>query len=396
MIPPIPYTTKFQDKESGAITQPWLQWLELLRRQINDESTLVVSHDELADVTNNQHHNKEHAHDGLDGSGLVNFDSLTNPQAIDHEHSGTPTQQLVQANTHEDADTDTSVASLHHTLGSGNNQAAPGSHIHIPRIQLSFRPQSYFLNGHVTSGCLVATTTTAYDAFNVDSVLLGGLTGISDGTGMWTGHSSTTTSATALGALLIHTAQNFLRNPFIQIRFRTEAVNTDSRYWVGVTNSGSGTATVDGFPTVFDDWAGIYYDAGGAGTAWKFILRTGGTTNFSVDLSTLIASSTAYILQLQFVRVGTTPAYDIHFKLIAETYSGTTITTYTQESQVFTAQTGYNPGTDDIRAGYRISKRATGGAVTLSLRWQHIYSEIFREVNLALVDPYDYLTLKIQ
>lgn len=48
-----------------------------------------------------------HAHDGVDG-----------------------TNKLAQANTHESPDTDVATSSLHHTLGSGANQAAAGNHTH--------------------------------------------------------------------------------------------------------------------------------------------------------------------------------------------------------------------------------------------------------------------------
>jgi hypothetical protein len=50
--------------------------------------------------------------------------------AEDHDHDGSPTQKLAQANTHESPDTDTGTSSLHHTLGTGANQAAAGNHSH--------------------------------------------------------------------------------------------------------------------------------------------------------------------------------------------------------------------------------------------------------------------------
>ena len=40
-----------------------------------------------------------------------------------HDHSS---NKLTQANTHQSPDTDTATTSLHHTLGTGANQAAPG------------------------------------------------------------------------------------------------------------------------------------------------------------------------------------------------------------------------------------------------------------------------------
>jgi len=51
-----------------------------------------------------------------------------------HTHDGTDTTtggpKLLAANTHESPDTDTADSSLHHTLGTGEFQAAPGNHVH--------------------------------------------------------------------------------------------------------------------------------------------------------------------------------------------------------------------------------------------------------------------------
>lgn len=51
-----------------------------------------------------------------------------------HDHSGTDSighgTKLTQANTHQSADTDGATTALHHTIGSGANQAAAGNHVH--------------------------------------------------------------------------------------------------------------------------------------------------------------------------------------------------------------------------------------------------------------------------
>lgn len=51
-----------------------------------------------------------------------------------HDHSGGDTPgtgtKLLQSNTHEDADTDLSEDSIHHTIGLGPYQVAPGNHVH--------------------------------------------------------------------------------------------------------------------------------------------------------------------------------------------------------------------------------------------------------------------------
>lgn len=51
-----------------------------------------------------------------------------------HNHDGTDSRtggpKLAQANTHQSADTDSAPTAIHHTLGTGANQAAPGNHNH--------------------------------------------------------------------------------------------------------------------------------------------------------------------------------------------------------------------------------------------------------------------------
>ena len=48
-----------------------------------------------------------------------------------HRHTGDDdSEKLDQAHTHESADTDSGPTAIHHTLGKGANQAAPGNHTH--------------------------------------------------------------------------------------------------------------------------------------------------------------------------------------------------------------------------------------------------------------------------
>lgn len=47
-----------------------------------------------------------------------------------HTHDGTSGVKLSQSNTHQSPDTDAAAGSLHHTLGTGANQAASGTHTH--------------------------------------------------------------------------------------------------------------------------------------------------------------------------------------------------------------------------------------------------------------------------
>lgn len=51
---------------------------------------------------------------------------------LTHAHDGTARNgsKLVQANTHQSPDTDSSATALHHTIGTGANQGAAGNHTH--------------------------------------------------------------------------------------------------------------------------------------------------------------------------------------------------------------------------------------------------------------------------
>ncbi|HEY6019036.1 MAG TPA: hypothetical protein VIY48_03825 [Candidatus Paceibacterota bacterium] len=54
-----------------------------------------------------------------------------------HSHDGSTARhgsKLAQANTHQSADTDVGPTSIHHTLGHGANQAAPGNHSSLPEF----------------------------------------------------------------------------------------------------------------------------------------------------------------------------------------------------------------------------------------------------------------------
>lgn len=70
------------------------------------------------------------AHEGTLAHADLDSVGADDHHATDHDHDGAPTQQLAQANTHQSPDTDTATSALHHTLGSGANQAAAGNHTH--------------------------------------------------------------------------------------------------------------------------------------------------------------------------------------------------------------------------------------------------------------------------
>jgi len=74
-------------------------------------------------------HATSHENGGADEISVAGLSGeLADPQPPkNHDHSA---NKLAQANTHESADTDTAPTSLHHTLGTGANQAAAGNHTH--------------------------------------------------------------------------------------------------------------------------------------------------------------------------------------------------------------------------------------------------------------------------
>lgn len=80
--------------------------------------------------TGNFNHVESHTNMGDAIEALQHYASIRS-----HDHSGAGTDptkgaKLKQINTHQDADTDASPSAIHHTLGTGAFQAAPGNHTH--------------------------------------------------------------------------------------------------------------------------------------------------------------------------------------------------------------------------------------------------------------------------
>jgi hypothetical protein len=92
----------------------------------------------------------EHHHDL--GQAVIALESNAAKKAHDHSGDAADTSKgakLTQANTHQSADTDTSTTAIHHTLGTGANQAAAGNHTHTAANYVlctsSTRPSSPYL-----------------------------------------------------------------------------------------------------------------------------------------------------------------------------------------------------------------------------------------------------------
>jgi hypothetical protein len=95
----------------------------------------ALSHDDLVDVSPDDHHPQSHTHDGSDGSGSVDHGDLTGVTADQHHakahnHTVADGTGTVQHKDLGGLDTNLAATSLHHTLGSGATQAAPGNHVH--------------------------------------------------------------------------------------------------------------------------------------------------------------------------------------------------------------------------------------------------------------------------
>lgn len=98
---------------------------------------LGINHSDLSAIGANDHHNQAHAHNAGVGDA----------------------QKLVQANTHESPDTDVAPASLHHTLGTGANQATAGND---SRLTPYTDTEANILAATKTAGTLAYSTDTFY------------------------------------------------------------------------------------------------------------------------------------------------------------------------------------------------------------------------------------------
>lgn len=70
-------------------------------------------------------------------------------ESADHSHASTGLQggKLAQSSTHESPDTDAGTSSLHHTIGTGANQAAAGNHTHATGTEYTFSNGVKILTG---------------------------------------------------------------------------------------------------------------------------------------------------------------------------------------------------------------------------------------------------------
>lgn len=71
------------------------------------------------------------------GDPLGVLTAIASFSAGNHTHNGIDGAQLAQANTHQSADTDSATTAIHHTLGTGANQAAAGNHTHVTYVRLT-------------------------------------------------------------------------------------------------------------------------------------------------------------------------------------------------------------------------------------------------------------------
>jgi hypothetical protein len=99
-----------------------------LQSALNAKSATTHNHSgTYAASANGVTNGDSHDHSGGDGA-QISYGNLSNVPSTfapaSHDHSS---NKLNQANTHESADTDSATTSLHHTLGTGANQACAGN-----------------------------------------------------------------------------------------------------------------------------------------------------------------------------------------------------------------------------------------------------------------------------
>lgn len=126
---------------------------------------------------------------GVDDTQTLTNKTLTSPTLTtptisstgfanaNHAHSGsTSGGKLLQANTHESVDTDVSTSSIHHTLGTGQYQAAPGSHTHTqttnPVVKIASATNQSIANNTTTTVDFTSTefNSSEWSLFSIDLV----------------------------------------------------------------------------------------------------------------------------------------------------------------------------------------------------------------------------------
>jgi hypothetical protein len=100
----------------------------------------------LTDARTPTAHKTSHENGGADEISVAGLSGeLADPQPPkNHDHSA---NKLAQANTHESADTDSAPTALHHTLGTGANQAAAGNHLHTG----VYEPANANIQSHISN-----------------------------------------------------------------------------------------------------------------------------------------------------------------------------------------------------------------------------------------------------
>jgi hypothetical protein len=316
-LPPVPYQTDFQDKTTTRITQPWLQWLEQLRSTLNRLTTGqgTLLHDELTDVSTDQHHAEVHTH--LNGdSGAVSHVELTN----------------VTINQHHDK------SHVHLNDGSGtvdynSLSSLPTIPTQTPLRDLWALKQWYAaravnvgsdvsgVSGSTllsTIGCTAAFSSSAASAFSTwdavnpygilftsttiqDHVFFQTYMGSSQGAGAWIA----------------------LHNPYVQFGIKTGASVADITLFIGSLadpNGTSPTSAQEALPSSYGSWPNFigfrFLASGGTGT-WDVIHRTTTATATITSTAVTVSANTAYKFEIETVDLGVTWTFKINGVLVA-------------------------------------------------------------------------------
>jgi hypothetical protein len=200
----------------------------------------------------------------VDGGGVTAYSDLTEiPSTFapsNHDHAS---NKLAQSNTHESADTDSGTTSLHHTIGTGANQAAAGNHTH--------------------------NYSETYQGLNTNLTALSEITGAADTYTYFTGAGSmTTASITSAGRSLVDDSSTTAMRDTLG----TPALN-------GFENRTSSTLAMSG--SDFQITTGTNYNIWTAGTKYNK------TTTQSVAISTDNTLHFVYFNTSGTLAVSTTP-----------------------------------------------------------------------------------------
>jgi len=288
-LPPVPYQTDFQDKKVGRITQPWLQWLEQLRSTLNRlvEGQGTLLHDELTDVSSDQHHGKSHVHLN-DGSGTVSYNSLDDLPEPTVQTSLRDLWSLRQWYAARAVNVGSDVSGV-----SGNTEL---STIGCTASFSASAASAFSTWDAVNPYGVVFTSTTIQDHVYFETHM-----GTSGGSGAW---------------IAPH-------NPYVQFGIKTGPSVENVTLFIGSVTDPTGsspTSAQEALPSSYGSWPNFigfrFLASGGTGT-WDVIHRLTTATATITSTSIAVTADTAYKFEIETVDRGVTWTFTINGTLVA-------------------------------------------------------------------------------